>query len=245
MVSSISIVLGLKIRGCTNEEACYTTPGHLRYASANLDFFLPVHKRNSLLVELRSAALTTIHERYPDQDLLYVFTDGSATASFGRAGAGAFSNSFNPKEPLSAWSDKFDVQTTYQLISLYRKRGRSPMDPISLRHSWKLTSRQAGQRGFDAASTLASDASLKRQATSQGQITTEENFHSYRPYLRHFLSCLLDGQRRAQLSALPRVEGVACFRIITGHDYFQAHLFKIVLDDSPLSVNSSQWSGSL
>ncbi|GFY00134.1 hypothetical protein TNCV_1342321 [Trichonephila clavipes] len=47
-------------------------------------------------------------------------------------------------------------------------------------------------------------------------------------------SCLLDGQRRAQLSALSRVEGVACFRIITGHDYLQAHLFKIDLDDSPL-----------
>ncbi|GFT53537.1 hypothetical protein TNCV_3324971 [Trichonephila clavipes] len=47
-------------------------------------------------------------------------------------------------------------------------------------------------------------------------------------------SCLLDGQRRAQLSALPRVEGVACFRIITRHDYLQAHLFKIGLADSPL-----------
>ncbi|GFU35415.1 hypothetical protein TNCV_3641101 [Trichonephila clavipes] len=47
-------------------------------------------------------------------------------------------------------------------------------------------------------------------------------------------SCLLDGQRRAQLSALPRVEGVACFRIITGHDYLQAHLLKIGLADSPL-----------
>ncbi|GFU68411.1 hypothetical protein TNCV_3077991 [Trichonephila clavipes] len=47
-------------------------------------------------------------------------------------------------------------------------------------------------------------------------------------------SRLLDGQRHAQLSALPRVEGVACFRIITGHDYLQAHLFKIGLADSPL-----------
>ncbi|GFY23483.1 hypothetical protein TNCV_3941751 [Trichonephila clavipes] len=55
------------------------------------------------------------------------------------------------------------------------------MDPISLRYSWKRTSRQTGQRGFDAASTLPSDASSKRQATSQGQIATEENFHSYRP----------------------------------------------------------------
>ncbi|GFW74129.1 putative RNA-directed DNA polymerase from transposon BS [Trichonephila clavipes] len=68
-------------------------PGHLRYASANMDLVLPVHKHNSLLAELRSAA--TIHERYPDQDWLHVFTDGSATAPFGRARAGAFSNSFN------------------------------------------------------------------------------------------------------------------------------------------------------
>ncbi|GFW93153.1 uncharacterized protein LOC103524116 [Trichonephila clavipes] len=49
-----------------------------------------------------------------------------------------------------------------------------------------------------------------------------------------FWSCLLDSQRRAQLSALSRVEGVACFRIITGHYYLQVHLFKIVLADSPL-----------
>ncbi|GFU40550.1 putative gag-pol polyprotein [Trichonephila clavipes] len=47
-------------------------------------------------------------------------------------------------------------------------------------------------------------------------------------------SCLLDGQRRAQLPALPRVEVVTCFRILTGHDYLQVHLFKIGLADSPL-----------
>ncbi|GFV58277.1 hypothetical protein TNCV_1272391 [Trichonephila clavipes] len=47
-------------------------------------------------------------------------------------------------------------------------------------------------------------------------------------------SRLLDGQRRAQLFALPRVEGEACFRVITGHDYLLAHLFKICLADSPL-----------
>ncbi|GFX26796.1 hypothetical protein TNCV_1839691 [Trichonephila clavipes] len=30
------------------------------------------------------------------------------------------------------------------------------------------------------------------------------------------------------------MEGVACFRVITRHDYLQAHLFKIGLTDSPL-----------
>ncbi|GFW58137.1 hypothetical protein TNCV_2742811 [Trichonephila clavipes] len=52
--------------------------------------------------------------------------------------------------------------------------------------------------------------------------------------LKQSWSCLLDGQRRAQLSALPRVEGVACFRIITRQDYLQTHLLKIDLADSPL-----------
>ncbi|GFU41964.1 hydroxysteroid dehydrogenase-like protein 1 [Trichonephila clavipes] len=41
-----------------------TFPGHLRYAFANLDLVLPVHKHNSLLAELGSVDLATIHERY-------------------------------------------------------------------------------------------------------------------------------------------------------------------------------------
>ncbi|GFY21728.1 transposable element Tcb2 transposase [Trichonephila clavipes] len=43
-----------------------------------------------------------------------------------------------------------------------------------MQHSWKGTSQQVSQRGFDAASTLPSDASSKRQVTSQGQISREE-----------------------------------------------------------------------
>ncbi|GFU17754.1 hypothetical protein TNCV_1744991 [Trichonephila clavipes] len=89
-----------------------------------------------------------------------------------------------------------------------------------------------GQRGFDAASTLPSGASLKRQAIFRGQTSTEENFHSYRP--GKSWSRQLDNEKRAKLSALPRVEGVACFRVITGHDYLQAHLCEISLADSPL-----------
>ncbi|GFT41428.1 hydroxysteroid dehydrogenase-like protein 1 [Trichonephila clavipes] len=100
-------------------------PGHLRYATANLDLILPVHKHNSLLAELRSAALATIHERYPDQDWLHVFTDGVTTASFGRAGTGALSNSFNLKEPLSAWSENFDGEI-YAIFMAFRAISTTP-----------------------------------------------------------------------------------------------------------------------
>ncbi|GFV13146.1 hydroxysteroid dehydrogenase-like protein 1 [Trichonephila clavipes] len=98
-----------------------TFPDHLKYASTKLDLVLSVHKHNSLSVESRSAALATIHERYPDQDWLHVFTEGSDTGSFGSAGA-----------------------------------------ELSVDKSW---------------------------------------------------SRLLDGHRRTQLSALPRVEDVVCFRV--------------------------------
>ncbi|GFV61782.1 protein SCAI [Trichonephila clavipes] len=90
---------------------------HLRYASAKLDLVLPICKHNSLLVELKSAVLAIIHERYPDQDWLHIFTDGSATAFFGRAGSGAFSNSFNHKELLSACATSALYWTARRLMS--------------------------------------------------------------------------------------------------------------------------------
>ncbi|GFS68617.1 putative RNA-directed DNA polymerase from transposon BS [Trichonephila clavipes] len=166
--------------------------GHLRYASANLDLVLPVHKHNSLPAELRSAALATIRERHPDQNWLHVFTDGSATASFGRAGA--FSNSFNLKEPLSAWSDNFDGKI-YTIFMAFRAISTTP--------------------GLNIVIFIDSQDTIKTA------------------YLAT-IPILPDGQRHAQLFALPRVEGVVCFRIITRHDYLQAHLFKIVLADSQL-----------
>ncbi|GFV27116.1 hypothetical protein TNCV_4853531 [Trichonephila clavipes] len=49
-----------------------------------------------------------------------------------------------------------------------------------------------------------------------------------------FWSVPLDGERRAQLSIFPRIEGVACVKVITGHDFLQVHRFKIGMADSPL-----------
>ncbi|GFV21271.1 uncharacterized protein LOC103524116 [Trichonephila clavipes] len=231
-------------------------PGHLRYASANLDLVLPVHKHNFLLAELRSAALATIHERYLDQDWLPVFADGSATASFGRAGAGAFSNSFNLKEPLSAWSDNFDdSQAAIKTVSGYNIfPSKLEFECKQLINSFLCTGREVvlqwipshcGIHGNEQADKLAKEVStlhppclpmplrnakrLLRDKLLQKRISTLTDLAVGKPW-----SCLLDGQKRAQLSALSRVEDVACFRIITRHDYLQAHLFKIGLADSPL-----------
>ncbi|GFV97964.1 uncharacterized protein LOC103524116 [Trichonephila clavipes] len=195
-------------------------PGQLRYASTNLDLVLPVHKHNSLLAELRSAALATIHERYPDQDWLHVFTDGSATAPFGRAGADAFSNSFNLKKPLSAWSDNFDVVLQW-IPSHCGIHGNEQAD--------KLAKEASTLHPPCHPMPLRNVKQLLRDKLRQKRISTLTDLAAGKPW-----SCLLNGQSHAQLSALSRVEGVACFRIITRHDYLQAHLFKIGLADSPL-----------
>ncbi|GFS97057.1 hydroxysteroid dehydrogenase-like protein 1 [Trichonephila clavipes] len=257
-------------------------PGHLRYASANLDLVLPVHKHNSLLAELRSAALATIHERYPDQDWLHVFTDGSATAPFGRAGVGAFSDSFNLKEPLSAWSDNFDGEI-YTIFMAFRAISTTPglnivifIDSQAATLRLYLATIYSHQNLNSSVNNLSTHFfALEERLFSNGShliavfmetnkptswpkrhqrcihlairclFETPSDFSGTNcdrrefPLLQTWLlekpwSCLLDGQRRAQLSALSRVEGVACFRIITGHDYLQVHMFKIGLADSPL-----------
>ncbi|GFW84124.1 uncharacterized protein LOC103524116 [Trichonephila clavipes] len=197
-----------------------TFPGHLRYASANLDLVLPVHKHNSLLTELRSAVLATIHERYSDQDWLHVFTDGSTTASFGRAGSGAFSNSFNLKEPLSAWSYNFDCEI-YTIFMAFRAISATPgqnivifidsqaiIKTVSGYNSVSQTvghvslgeaCRQVGQRGFDAASTLRNAKRLLSDKFRQKRISTITDLAVDKSWSR-----LLDGQRR--VSFLPYLE---------------------------------------
>ncbi|GFV70477.1 hypothetical protein TNCV_2868231 [Trichonephila clavipes] len=77
--------------------------------------------------------------------------------------------------------------------------------------------------------TLRNAKRLLRDKLRQKRIATLTNLAVGKSW-----PCLLDVQRRARLSALPRVDGVACFRIITGLDYLQAHLLKIGLADSPL-----------
>ncbi|GFT63249.1 hypothetical protein TNCV_4747281 [Trichonephila clavipes] len=61
---------------------------------------------------------------------------------------------------------------------------------------------------------LAFRCLFETSTTSQGQISTEENFHSYR--------------------SREKGSSVASFRVVTGHDYQLVHLFKIGLANSPL-----------
>ncbi|GFV32066.1 hypothetical protein TNCV_858411 [Trichonephila clavipes] len=145
-------------------------------------------------------ALATVPERYPDQDWLHVFTDGSATASFGMAGVGAFLGFLILKNLLVP--SQTILMVVLQWIPSYC--GIHANEQIE-----ELT-----KDALDAASTLPSNVSSKRQGTSLEQISTEENFNSLQILaVSKSWSRLLDGPKDVpQISALPRMEGVVCFQ---------------------------------
>ncbi|GFT58685.1 hydroxysteroid dehydrogenase-like protein 1 [Trichonephila clavipes] len=193
------------------------SPGHLRYASAKLDLVLPVHKHKSLLAELRSVALATIHERYPDQDWLHVCTDVSATASFGRAGAGALSDSFNLQEHLSAWSGNFDGEIQ-AIFMASRAISTTP--------------------GLNIVIFIDSQAAIKTVSISISSCTGANNLstHFFAPEERsysngsHIIAAFME---MSKPTSLP--------------NYLQAHLFNIglLIPRSALSVNPCQRLGSI
>ncbi|GFT73431.1 hypothetical protein TNCV_4020811 [Trichonephila clavipes] len=69
-----------------------------------------------------------------------------------------------------------------------------------------------------------------------------KNFRSLNLAVGKSWSRLLDGQRHVQLSALPRVEDVACFIVITRHDYCKPICLRLawLIHHSALSLNPCQ-----
>ncbi|GFW35514.1 putative rna-directed dna polymerase from transposon bs [Trichonephila clavipes] len=194
------------------------------------------NKRPSTCGENRSS------ENVEDQHLLHVFTEGSATASFGRAGAGAFSNSFNLKEPLSVWPDNFDGEI-YAIFMAFRAISTTPGRYIvifidSAIKTAYLATIYSHQNLSSSANNLSTHlfASEERSFSNESHLIAafmEINKPTNLAVGKSW-SHLLDGQIGDQLSALTRVVGVACFRVITGYDFLRAPLFKIVLADSPI-----------
>ncbi|GFV80799.1 uncharacterized protein LOC103524116 [Trichonephila clavipes] len=218
--------------------------GHLRYASAHLDLVMHVDKHNSHLAELRlwHGFMEVIQIKI---DYTYLLM---ALAQLPLVGLELvlsptpliLKNLLVPGQTILMLHEGFPSKLEFeckQLINSFICTGREVVLQWIPSHY--------GTHGNEQADKLAKDAStlhppclptplrnakrLLRDKLRQKRISTLTDLAVGKSW-----SCLVDGQRRVQFSALPRVDGVACFRIITGHDYLQAHLFKISLDDSPL-----------
>lgn len=65
-------------------------------------------KKDCLDLELRAAALHTLHLLYPREEWLHIYTDGSSVPGTGRTGAGYFSHLFEGSVPIGTPSSSFD-----------------------------------------------------------------------------------------------------------------------------------------
>ncbi|GFV65603.1 uncharacterized protein LOC103524116 [Trichonephila clavipes] len=223
---------------------------NLRYASANLDLVLPVHKRISLLAELRSVVLATILESIQIKiGYTYLLM---ALLQLPLVGLGELvlsltflilKNLLVPGHTIlmtvsgyNLFPSKLEFECK-QLINSFLFTGRDVVLQWIPSHCRIHGNEQADKLAKEASMLhpsclpmhLRNVKRLLRDQLRQKRISTLTGLAVGKSWF-----CRLDGQICAQLSALPRVEGVACFRIITGHDYLQAHLFKIGLADSPL-----------
>ncbi|GFT56423.1 RNase H domain-containing protein [Trichonephila clavipes] len=75
---------------------------------SHLDLVWNVGKQFYIPSDLKSAALVTIHCRYPLGKLFHVYTDGSVEDVIKTAGAGVFSSAFSISYPVGKYCNNFD-----------------------------------------------------------------------------------------------------------------------------------------
>ncbi|XP_014288910.1 uncharacterized protein [Halyomorpha halys] len=83
-----------------------------------LDLIIPINKSMTLVEELRTVALATIAERYPEPEWIHIYTDGSATEANKNAGAGVYNSLFQLSAPAGANATNFDGEVAAITLAL-------------------------------------------------------------------------------------------------------------------------------
>ncbi|GFU58494.1 hypothetical protein TNCV_697551 [Trichonephila clavipes] len=76
----------------------------------HLNFDWNVNRQHSVQSELKNAAFATMYNRYPSENWLHVYTDGSVKNAVKNSGAGAYSNIFNINCHVGKYYDNFDAE---------------------------------------------------------------------------------------------------------------------------------------
>ncbi|GFW29126.1 hypothetical protein TNCV_2838661 [Trichonephila clavipes] len=179
----------------------------LQQSSGPIDFMKHNVKHNSVLAELRSSALAMIQEIYPDQYWLHVFTDGSATASFGSAGELTFS-------PILLIL-KYLLEPELEERSFFN--GSHP-----------ITAFMEMNKMAKEASTLH-PVCLIMPLRNASDFSGTNFVRKQHPLLQSWQILVSSAQWPKMCSDFCPTWGVACFRVTATHDYLQVHLFKIGL----------------
>ncbi|XP_066904825.1 uncharacterized protein [Halyomorpha halys] len=77
-----------------------------------------INKSMTAAEELRTVALATIAERYPEPEWIHIYTDGSATEANRNVGAGVYSSLFQLSAPAGANATNFDGEVAAITLAL-------------------------------------------------------------------------------------------------------------------------------
>ncbi|XP_035214961.1 uncharacterized protein LOC118188593 [Stegodyphus dumicola] len=104
------------------------------FLDVQLDLEMKVDKKEMSPEQIRTIALETIEQRFPAEEWIHVYTNGSLTNRIQRAGAGVFSKLFSFYIPVGPYSTHFDgemkaIHVALQQLSLRQSSFRRAVVP--------------------------------------------------------------------------------------------------------------------
>ncbi|GFT09205.1 uncharacterized protein LOC103524116 [Trichonephila clavipes] len=220
------------------ELLSFANPLDYAILDIRLDLVLNVRKRDLSPTALHAIALETINTRFPPEEWLHIYTDGSLLDFAQGAGIGVFSHLFFYLHtgPLTT---HFDGEVEAIHIALQQLAVRLP--PIE-----RAVPSHCGLWGNERADFLAKEGTgilqnFHRNLTIHSakleiKRIFRESFRLTASRVAHDKPWSTLCKKSHGIPSSPHAAAVAKFRLLTGHDCLCAHLFRFNLVTSPICV---------
>ncbi|GFU72975.1 uncharacterized protein LOC103524116 [Trichonephila clavipes] len=207
------------------ELLSFANPLDYAILDIRLDLVLNVRKRDLSPTALHAIALETINARFPPEEWLHIYTDGSLLDFAQDAGIGVFSHLLSfylHADPLTTHFD--DSTSALQALSNYNENNclrvqncRELLGKIKGKIVFQWVPSHCGLWGNERADFWQKKGTASRVARDKPWSTLCKKSHG--------------------IPSSPRAAAVAKFRLLTGHDCLCAHLFRFNLVTSPICVS--------
>ncbi|GFV47639.1 uncharacterized protein LOC103524116 [Trichonephila clavipes] len=238
------------------ELLSFANPLDYAILDIRLDLVLNVRKRDLSPTALHAIALETINIRFPPEEWLHIYTDGSLLDFARGAGIGVFSHLFSFYLHADLLTTHFDgeveaihialQQLAVRLPPIERANCRELLGKIKGKIVFQWVPSHCGLWGNERADLLAKKGTgilqnFRRDLTLHSakleiKRIFRESFHltAFRVSRDKPWSTLC--KKSHGIPSSPRAAAVAKFRPLTGHDCLCAHLFRFNLVTSPICV---------
>ncbi|GFW69048.1 hypothetical protein TNCV_2919461 [Trichonephila clavipes] len=229
------------------ELLSFANPLDYAILDIRLDLVLNVRKRDLSPTALHAIALETINTRFPPEEWLHIYTEGSLLDFAQGAGIGVFSHFFSFYLHAGPLTTQFDDSTSaLQALSNYNENNclrvqncRELLGKINGKIVFQWVPSHCGLWGNESADFLAKKGTGILQNFRRDLTLHSAKLEIKRIFRESFCFTASRVARDKPWSTLckkchsipssPRAAAVAKFRLLTGHDYLCAHLFRFNL----------------